>query len=148
MRSCSPTCSSSDSARARVVAASSVQPPASRLRQAAGTAPLTARHDLVEREHAALTDAHREALKASSAGSLTYGLRPESVRFADTGMPGTLRFTEPTGPETYATVETSVGNLTLRVPGYMAAKIGDAVHVAWTPESVHLFDATNDQRIG
>ncbi|MEO5687471.1 MAG: sn-glycerol-3-phosphate ABC transporter ATP-binding protein UgpC [Burkholderiaceae bacterium] len=96
----------------------------------------------------ALTDMHREALKTSSAGSLTYGLRPEAVRFADSGMPGTLRFTEPTGPETYATVETSVGNLTLRVPGYMAAKIGDAVHVTWTPESVHLFDATSDQRIG
>ena len=96
----------------------------------------------------ALTDAHREALKTSSAGSLTYGLRPEAVRFADAGMPGTLRFTEPTGPETYATVETGVGNLTLRVPGYMAAKIGDAVHVTWTPESVHLFDATSDHRIG
>src|SRR4051812_41442693 len=45
-----------------------------------------------------LTDAHREALKGASSGSLTYGLRPEAVRFADTGMPGTLRFTEPTGP--------------------------------------------------
>ncbi|MBC7666136.1 MAG: TOBE domain-containing protein, partial [Caulobacter sp.] len=95
-----------------------------------------------------LTSTQREALAASSAGTLTYGLRPEAVRFADDGVPGTLRFTEPTGPETYATVETSVGLLTLRVPGYMAAKIGDAVHVKWTPESVHLFDATTDKRIG
>jgi multiple sugar transport system ATP-binding protein len=95
-----------------------------------------------------LTAVQREALKASSAGTLTYGLRPESVRFADDGVPGTLRFTEPTGPETYATVETAVGNLTLRVPGYMAAKVGDAVHVKWVPESVHLFDATTDERIG
>ena len=38
--------------------------------------------------------------------------------------------------------------VTLRVPGYMAAKIGDAVHVKWTPESVHLFDATTEKRIG
>jgi hypothetical protein len=30
----------------------------------------------------------------------------------------------------------------------MAAKIGDAVHVKWTPESVHLFDASTDHRIG
>jgi multiple sugar transport system ATP-binding protein len=95
-----------------------------------------------------LADAQLAALQASSAGSLTYGLRPEAVRFADDGVPGTLRFTEPTGPETYATVETAVGNLTLRVPGYMAAKIGDAVHVKWTPESAHLFDATSEQRIG
>jgi multiple sugar transport system ATP-binding protein len=95
-----------------------------------------------------LTATQREALAASSAGTLTYGLRPEAVRFADDGVPGTLRFTEPTGPETYATVETAVGNLTLRVPGYMAAKIGDSVHVKWTPESVHLFDATSEHRIG
>ena len=95
-----------------------------------------------------LTDAQRDALARSTAGTLTYGLRPESVRFSEDGVPGTLRFTEPTGPETYATVETAVGNLTLRVPGYMAAKVGDAVHVQWTPESVHLFDATTEGRIG
>ena len=95
-----------------------------------------------------LTATQRSALQASGAGKLTYGLRPEAVRFAEDGVPGTLRFTEPTGPETYATVETAVGNLTLRVPGYMAAKIGDAVHVKWAPDAVHLFDAATDKRIG
>ena len=95
-----------------------------------------------------LTPAQRTALQSSSTGTLTYGLRPEAVRFAPDGVPGTLRFTEPTGPETYATVETAVGLLTLRVPGYMAAKVGDAVHVQWTAESAHLFDATTDKRIG
>ena len=95
-----------------------------------------------------LTPAQRTALQASAAGKLTYGLRPEAVRFADDGVPGTLRFTEPTGPETYATVETAVGLLTLRVPGYMAAKVGDAVHVKWAADAAHLFDATTDKRIG
>src|SRR4051812_24566646 len=95
-----------------------------------------------------LTATQRSALQASGAGKLTYGLRPEAVRFAEDGVPGTLRFTEPTGPETYATVETAVGLLTLRVPGYMAAKVGDAVHVRWAAEAVHLFDAATDRRIG
>jgi len=95
-----------------------------------------------------LTATQRAALQASNAGKLVYGLRPEAVHFSDHGVPGTLRFTEPTGPETYATVETAVGNLTLRVPGYMAAKIGDAVHVKWAPEAVHLFDGATDKRIG
>jgi len=95
-----------------------------------------------------LTAAQRAAMQTSQAGKLVYGLRPESVRFSDDGVPGTLRFTEPTGPETYATVETAVGNLTLRVPGYMVAKVGDAVHVKWSPEAVHLFDAATDKRIG
>jgi multiple sugar transport system ATP-binding protein len=95
-----------------------------------------------------LTPAQRAALQQSSSSSLTYGLRPEAIRFAEDGVPGTLRFTEPTGPETYATVETAVGLLTLRVPGYMAAKVGDAVHVRWSPEAVHVFDAGTDKRIG
>jgi len=95
-----------------------------------------------------LTAAQRDALAKTSAGKLTYGLRPEAAQFSGDGVPGTLRFTEPTGPETYATVETAVGLLTLRVPGYMSAKVGDAVHVKWAPEATHLFDGDNGQRIG
>ena len=41
-----------------------------------------------------------------------------------------------------------MGLLTLRVPGYMAAKVGDAVHVKWTAEATHLFDGDTDKRIG
>ena len=70
------------------------------------------------------------------------------MQFAVDGVPGTLRFTEPTGPETYATVETAGGMLTLRVPGYMVAKVGDAVHVKWVAEASHLFDGESGKRIG
>ena len=96
----------------------------------------------------ALTAAQREALQNNSNGKLTYGLRPEALQFASDGVPGTLHFTEPTGPETYATVETAVGMLTLRVPGYMTAQVGDAVHVKWAAEATHLFDGDSGQRIG
>ncbi len=95
-----------------------------------------------------LTAAQRDALQKNSAGKLTYGLRPEAAQLSADGVPGTLRFTEPTGPETYATVETAVGLLTLRVPGYMVAKVGDAVHVKWAAEATHLFDGESDKRIG
>ncbi len=94
-----------------------------------------------------ISPAQRTALLSSGATKLTYGLRPEAVRFADQGLEGTLRMTEPTGPETYATVETAVGSLTLRVPGYLAAKVGENVHVRWSPEAVHLFDAGTEQRV-
>ena len=70
-----------------------------------------------QRRRAAADAAQRAALQPGAASTLTYGLRPEALRFADDGLPGTLRMTEPTGPETYATVETAVGLLTLRVPG-------------------------------
>jgi multiple sugar transport system ATP-binding protein len=62
-------------------------------------------------------------------------------------MPGTVMMTEPTGPETYATVETAVGLLTLRTPGLLHAKVGENVHVRWTPDAVHLFDAATDKRV-
>jgi multiple sugar transport system ATP-binding protein len=95
-----------------------------------------------------LTPVQRAELQQGSASALIYGLRPEAIRFADDGVPGTIKFTEPTGPETYATVETAVGLLTLRVPGTMSGKVGDAVHVRWPAEAVHLFDAGTEKRIG
>jgi multiple sugar transport system ATP-binding protein len=96
----------------------------------------------------ALDASHRAAMQKESGNALTYGLRPESLRFADQGLPGTLQMTEPTGPETYATVETRVGLLTLRVPGLLHANVGDNVHVQWVPGAVHLFDATTEKRVG
>ena len=96
----------------------------------------------------ALDAPHRAALEGQGAGSLVYGLRPESLRLASEGVPGRIRMLEPTGPETYVTVETAIGALTLRVPGLLAAKAGDDVHVAWSPEAVHLFDATSERRLG
>jgi multiple sugar transport system ATP-binding protein len=94
-----------------------------------------------------LTAAQRDALQKSPAGKLTYGLRPEAAQLSSDGVPGTLRFTEPTGPETYATVETAVGLLTLRVPGYMTAQVGDSVHVKWAAEATHLFDGDSGKRV-
>jgi len=94
------------------------------------------------------TAAQREALAGNKAAKLTYGMRPEAAQLSSDGLAGTLRFTEPTGPETYATVETPVGLLTLRVPGYMTAKVGDAVHVKWNAEATHLFDGDTGKRIG
>ena len=87
-------------------------------------------------------------LRQGAAKDLIYGLRPEALRFAEDGLPGTLRMTEPTGPETYAQVETAIGVLTLRVPGLLITQPGQSVHVRWSPESAHLFDAGTERRIG
>jgi len=95
-----------------------------------------------------LTAAQRDALAANATAKLTYGLRPEALQLSADGIPGTMHFTEPTGPETYATVDTAVGMLTLRVPGYMTSKVGDAVHVKWNAEASHLFDGESGKRIG
>ncbi len=96
----------------------------------------------------ALTAAHQRATLAHSAKDLVYGLRPECIVFADQGLPGQLSMIEPTGPETYATVETAVGKLTARVPGVLNAQVGETVRLQWSPEQVHLFDHSSGARVG
>jgi multiple sugar transport system ATP-binding protein len=95
-----------------------------------------------------ITDAQSAAVQAHGSAELVYGLRPESIGFAAQGLPGTLSMIEPTGPETYATVDTAAGKLTARVPGVLQASVGDAVHLQWSAESSHLFDRTSGNRVG
>ena len=95
----------------------------------------------------ALTEAQTAAVRGHAQAELTYGLRPENLNFADSGLPGTLTMIEPTGPETYATVDTAVGHLTARVPGLLAAHVGDKVHLQWNPADAHLFDRASGQRL-
>ena len=94
-----------------------------------------------------LNDAQRGALQSANVAGISYGLRPESLSFDDQGLPGTISMLEPTGPETYAMVETAVGKLTARVAGKVHQHVGDSVHLRWQPEDAHLFDAKSEQRV-
>ena len=95
----------------------------------------------------ALTAEQHGALQAANAGEITYGLRPESLVFSDAGLPGTLSMIEPTGPETYALVDTAVGKLVARVPGKVSEAVGERVFLRWLAADAHLFDARSEQRI-
>jgi multiple sugar transport system ATP-binding protein len=95
----------------------------------------------------ATSAADASALAASGARDVVYGLRPEALRFSDAGLPGTLRMLEPTGPETYAFVDTPVGALVVRVPGKVPHGVGEAVHLSWHDTEAHLFDAATEARI-
>jgi multiple sugar transport system ATP-binding protein len=97
-----------------------------------------------------LNDAQRRATAAND-GEVIYGIRPEDLGLVAPGhagaLPGTLSMLEPTGPETYALVDTPIGTLTARVPGRVTQRVGDAVALAWSPESAHLFDARTELRL-
>jgi multiple sugar transport system ATP-binding protein len=95
----------------------------------------------------ALTPEQRRALQAANAPEITYGLRPESLGFAAAGLPGTVSMLEPTGPETYALVDTPVGLLTARVPGKVEQRVGEPVFLHWSPADAHLFDAQSEKRV-
>ncbi|HEY6134194.1 MAG TPA: ABC transporter ATP-binding protein [Rubrivivax sp.] len=94
-----------------------------------------------------LTDAQCVALVDAGAKEVTYGLRPESLSFGPSGLPGTLSMIEPTGPETYVTADTALGKLTARLPGPAPGHVGDAVHLRWAAEQAHLFDTTSEKRV-
>jgi multiple sugar transport system ATP-binding protein len=95
-----------------------------------------------------LTERQRGELGAPRADGILYGMRPEALSFADAGLPGTISLLEPTGPETYALVETPMGKLMARVPGKVHQQLGDNVFLRWHPEDAHLFDAGTERRIG
>jgi multiple sugar transport system ATP-binding protein len=95
----------------------------------------------------ATTAQQRSALQSAGTNEITYGLRPESLAFADAGLPGTLSMVEPTGPETYALVDTAVGMLTARVPGRIGQRIGERVFLQWSPADAHLFDTRSERRV-
>jgi multiple sugar transport system ATP-binding protein len=96
-----------------------------------------------------LAEAQRQSL-AAGAGELSYGVRPEDLSLAAPGaegsLPGTLAMVEPTGPETYAVVDTPLGTWTARVPGKVAQPVGEPVALAWKAGAAHLFDA-QDRRV-
>ena len=96
----------------------------------------------------ALTPEQRTAVGASAGAEITYGLRPESLSFGDAGLPGNVSMLEPTGPETYALVDTPVGTLTARVPGKVTQRVGERVFLRWSPIDAHLFDSESERRVG
>ncbi len=94
----------------------------------------------------AVDDLRRAALQRAGP-NLLYGLRPEAVAFADPGRPGRVAMLEPTGPETYAIVDTALGAITARLPGKLRQRVGDEVLLRWQAADVHLFDATTEHRV-
>jgi multiple sugar transport system ATP-binding protein len=94
-----------------------------------------------------LDSARLPQLRSLAQREWTYGLRPEALSFSDQGLPGSIAMIEPTGPETYAKVETAAGLLVARVPGKLAGKVGDPVRLAWQADQAHLFDGSTDKRL-
>jgi len=98
-----------------------------------------------------LSQAQRQALAAAglaNGAEVNYGLRPEALSLADAGLSAHITMVEPTGPETYVTLDSAVGHLVVRAPGKFHPMVGDTVKLAWSTEDVHLFDAKTQKRIG
>jgi multiple sugar transport system ATP-binding protein len=96
----------------------------------------------------ALSAEQQDALTRRAAAGVVIGLRPERLQLGETGLPGRLKLLEPTGPDTYAFVDTAIGSLVLRTGGRVTQRVGDSVRVAWDARDLHVFDAASEVRIG
>jgi multiple sugar transport system ATP-binding protein len=96
----------------------------------------------------AVTPEQAAVLGASGAGKVLYGVRPESITLGTEGVPGHIKMVEPTGPESYVSVDTALGTLTARIPGTLMQRPGQPVSVSWPAASSHLFDAESERRLG
>jgi len=79
---------------------------------------------------------------------LTLGVRPEHIRIvADNGgVPAVVTSAEYHGADTVITAQAGSESLLVRAPGQLALGAGARVHLAWAPESIHLFDARTGVR--
>jgi sn-glycerol 3-phosphate transport system ATP-binding protein len=84
-------------------------------------------------------------LAPPAAGELLGGIRPESLRLAERGIPALVRHAEYLGADTV--LACAVGDVTLlaRLPGRVVPADGTSVHLA-TDEPLHMFDAATGHR--
>jgi len=79
-------------------------------------------------------------------GPVVVGVRPGAVRLAGHGLPARVELVESLGETTI--VDLAAGNrpIKLRTQARPALREGDAVHVAFEPAAIHLFDAASGLR--
>jgi sn-glycerol 3-phosphate transport system ATP-binding protein len=100
---------------------------------------------------AAVLCGHSELAAAIPSGhehaSLAFGVRPESLRVANNGLPARVVAAEYLGADTQ--LETQVGSDTVmvRLPGRLDAAPGANIFLAWQPGDTHWFDAKSQSRI-
>jgi inositol-phosphate transport system ATP-binding protein len=81
-------------------------------------------------------------------GPLTVGLRPEHLRFADSGFAGRVLQVEPMGREILYVAETEIGTVRVLEQGSSAARsLGQEVRIGFPPENSLVFDSSSQRLI-
>ncbi|MDH3263581.1 MAG: ATP-binding cassette domain-containing protein, partial [Paracoccaceae bacterium] len=76
-----------------------------------------------------------------------YGVRPEHLRLADDGIPGTVVVVEPTGLEIHVVVRAGGRELVGLFRERHPFRPGQPIHLAPDPAAVHLFDKATGARL-
>jgi sn-glycerol 3-phosphate transport system ATP-binding protein len=73
------------------------------------------------------------------------GMRPETIRLGNTGIPATVRHAEYLGADTILTCQVADVTLLARLPGRVMLPNGQPIHLT-TSEPIHLFDEATGRR--
>lgn len=79
--------------------------------------------------------------------AVVYGIRPEHIALAATGVRATISVLEPTGPDTLIFGQMGTNKITSLAHTRVSAQAGDVVGLAIDAEQAHLFDAESGVRL-
>jgi sn-glycerol 3-phosphate transport system ATP-binding protein len=78
---------------------------------------------------------------------LAIGIRPESVRLKEAGVPAHVVAVEYLGADTLVETRIDGHPFIIRCPGRILARPGEAIGLTWDPAAVHWFDLSTDRRV-
>jgi len=87
------------------------------------------------------------SLDMSAGSALNYGIRPQHIELAKTGLKAEIMLVEPTGEDQEVVVQLGEHRLSIVVRGHDTLHIGDKVYLAPLIDKVLLFDVETGQRL-
>src|SRR5687767_5168752 len=86
------------------------------------------------------------ALQPGASEGLTAGIRPEHIRFSESGISATVLSAEYHGADTIVTAQVNGASLLVRAPGQVELAVGAGARLGWEKRDVHLFDSATGAR--
>jgi sn-glycerol 3-phosphate transport system ATP-binding protein len=111
-----------------------------------GTPPMNIARLASGAEGAVVRGTRGPAILRGEGDGLLLGLRPEHITVGDAGVPARVVDSEYLGADTILKCAAGDEILAVRVPGRAAMGPGAIVHLAWTRDAVHVFDAASGRR--
>lgn len=87
-------------------------------------------------------------LPSAAVGAQQYGVRPEDIHFAASGLDAVVKVIEPTGPETLVILQLGNRPVSVALRERMDLTPGDHVKLAFNRDKVHLFDQNGERVAG
>jgi len=78
--------------------------------------------------------------------NMLVGLRPEDIILVASGLPGRVVTVEYFGADSILSVDIGGPHIAVRLQGRPALGPGETVHLGWSADALHLFDATTGMR--